>query len=53
MDIERCKTCKNYEKFFNSCNLYYKCVYLGDGEYGEQPVSIREIPNEDCDYEPI
>lgn len=51
MNVNRCITCKNYDRFFNSCDLYYDFVYLGEGEYDEVPVSIKRITRKDCKYE--
>ena len=51
MERTKCKTCKHYENFFNSCNLYYKEVYLGEGEFDIQSVSIKNINKSECKYE--
>lgn len=51
VNTTRCITCKNYDKFFNSCDLYYDEVYLGEGEYDLRPVSIKRIARKDCKYE--
>lgn len=51
MRISKCKTCKNYNKFYNSCDLYFDEVYLGEGDYDIVPVSIRRISTKDCQYE--
>jgi hypothetical protein len=51
MRISKCKTCKNYNKFYNSCDLYFDEVYLGEGDYDIVPVSIRRITTKDCQYE--
>lgn len=51
MDISRCKTCKNYEDFFGSCELYVRDVYLGEGDWDIQPVRIKNIDEDECEYE--
>lgn len=51
MNINKCITCENYNKFFNSCDLYYDAIYLGDGDYDEMPVNIKRITRKDCKYE--
>lgn len=53
MNIQKCKTCKRYESFFGSCNLYYKEVYLGEGDFDIQPVSIENVDESECEYEKI
>lgn len=54
MNIERCKTCKRYDKFYNACDIFVRYVNLGNGELPKaQPVSIYEVPKEECNYEHI
>lgn len=53
MNINRCKTCKFFDNFFNACKLYTEEVYLGEGDIDEYPVFINEVIDEDCFYEPI
>lgn len=50
MNISKCKTCKHYEPFFSSCNLYCETIYIGEGEFEERPVSIRVINVKECNY---
>lgn len=49
-EIERCRTCKHFEHFFNSCNLYAREVYLGEGEWDIQPVRIKDVEEDECKY---
>jgi len=51
VDISKCKTCKNYDFFFGACNLYEKEIYLGEGEFNTQPVSIKNISKSECEYQ--
>lgn len=51
MNIDKCISCKHYEPFFNSCNLYYEEVYLGEGDFNVMPVSIRSVNKSECEYE--
>ena len=51
MKINKCKSCKHYDLFFNSCDLYYSEVYLGEGDFDLQPVSIKSISKSECEYE--
>lgn len=51
MKIDKCKDCIHYNSFFNSCDLYYKAVYLGEGDFEIQPVSIKSISKSECEYE--
>ena len=51
MRIDKCKNCKNYNSFFNGCDLYYNEVYLGEGNFEIHPVSIRSISEIECEYE--
>jgi hypothetical protein len=53
MDVTKCRTCKNFDTFFYSCNLYEREVYLGEGEVDFQHVSIRSISKSECEYEQI
>ena len=53
MDITRCKTCKHFEPFFYSCNLYEREVYIGEGDFDLQPVSIKDVDEDECEYKEI
>lgn len=53
MNIQKCKTCKHYESFFGSCNLYYKEVYLGEGDFDIRPVSVENIDESECEYRKV
>ena len=53
MKIEKCRTCKHYDRFFGSCDLYCKEVYLGEGDFDVQPVNIRNVSKSECEYERI
>lgn len=50
MNINKCESCEYYEPFFSSCNLYCETLYIGDGEFEEQPVNIRAINVKECTY---
>ena len=51
MEIDKCKNCKHYNSFFNSCGLYYQDVYLGEGDFEVHPVSIKSVSKLECEYE--
>ncbi len=51
MDIHKCITCKHYCLLFNSCNLYYKGLYVGQEDFDIRPISIRDIEESECEYE--
>ena len=51
MKIDKCKNCKHYNQFFNSCDLYYEDVYLGEGDFDVHPVSIKSVSKSECQYE--
>ena len=51
MNIEKCRTCNHFEPFFYSCNLYKREVYLGEGDFDLQHVSIKEVDEIECKYE--
>ena len=51
MKIDKCKNCKHYNSFFNSCGLYYQDVYLGEGDFEIHPVSIKNVSKLECEYE--
>ena len=51
MKINKCKSCKHYDSFFNSCNLYYEDVYLGEDDFDFRPVSIKSVTKSECEYE--
>lgn len=51
MKIDKCKSCKHYSSFFNSCDLYYEDVYLGEGDFDVRPVSIKSISKSECECE--
>ena len=50
MKRDKCISCKHYEPFFNSCNLYQEEVYLGEGDFEVRPVSIRTVDWLECEY---
>ena len=50
MNINKCRTCKHYDSFFGSCNLYVKEVYLGEGEWDVRPVRITNVEETECEY---
>lgn len=52
-EIEKCRTCKHYDSFFDSCNLYVKDVYLGEGDWDEQFIRIKEVEESECEYEEV
>lgn len=51
MKIYKCKNCKHYNSFFNSCELYYEDVYLDEGDFEVRPVSIKSVSEIECEYE--
>lgn len=51
MKIDKCRSCKHHDSFFNSCNLYHSEVYFGEGDFDLQPVSIKSISKSECEYE--
>jgi len=51
MNIDKCKTCKNFDSFFYSCNLYSKEIYLDEGELNLVPINIKEVKKNECKYE--
>lgn len=51
MNRNKCVTCKHYCSFFNSCNLYYEEIYMGEGDFDVQPVSVRNVNKSECEYE--
>ena len=51
MKRDKCISCKHYEPFFNSCNLYQEEVYLGEGDFEVRPVNIRTVDWLECEYE--
>ena len=51
MNAEKCKTCKHYDSFFGSCDLYYEELYMGEGDFDTRPVSIRNVNKSECEYE--
>ena len=50
MNISKCKSCAFYDKFFDSCLLYFDEVYLGEGEFDIVPVNIKNISELECGY---
>ena len=50
MDIKTCKNCQHYDSFFGTCDLYYEEIYVGDGDFEERPMSIRNINGAECEY---
>lgn len=53
MTKDKCKYCKHYDSFFDSCKLYVKDVYLGEGEWDIQPVRIKNIEESECGFEEV
>ena len=51
MKIDKCKNRKHYNSFFNSCDLYYEEVYIGEGDFEVHPVSIKSISKSECKQE--
>lgn len=51
MNIDKCKTCKNYESFFGGCNLYYEELYIGEGDFDIRAVNIKNVNKLECKYE--
>ena len=51
MNRNKCTSCKHYEPFFSSCNLYQEEVYLGEGDFDVMPVSIKDVSKSECEYE--
>lgn len=51
MKRDKCISCKYYEPFFNSCNLYQEEVYLGEGDFDVMPVDIKNVSKSECEYE--
>ncbi len=51
MNIDKCMSCKHYEAFFGSCNLYNEEIYIGEGNFEIRPVSIRSVNKSECKYE--
>lgn len=49
-EIEKCRTCKHFEPFFYSCNLYEREVYMDEGDFNLQHVSIKEVDETECEY---
>ena len=51
MNLNKCKTCVNYDSFFGSCDLWIEEVYLGEGEEEFRPARISSIDKKMCNYE--
>ena len=51
MNLDKCRNCKHYDTFFNSCSLYYEEQYVGEGDFDIRPVSIRNVNKSECEYE--
>lgn len=51
MKRNKCITCKHYNSFFGSCDLYYEEIYLGEGDFDVHPVSIKSVNKSECKYE--
>lgn len=51
MNENKCKKCKNYDNFFNSCKLYFEEVYIGEGDFDIMPTPIKNVSNRECKYE--
>lgn len=47
----KCKSCAFYEPFFNSCQLHFNEVYLGEGIFYLIPVNIKNVNKSECMYE--
>ena len=47
MDISKCKTCKHYDSFFDTCDLYIEEIYIDDGDFDLKPISIKYIDESD------
>lgn len=53
MDIEKCRTCKHFDSFFHSCNLFYIESYLDEGDFDILTVDIKNVHETECKYEKI
>lgn len=42
MNYNKCRTCENYDRFFNACNQYILEVYLDDGDFDTHYVDIKK-----------
>ena len=51
MKRNKCITCKHYNSFFGSCDLYYEEIYLGEGDFDVQPINIKSVNKSECEYE--
>ena len=51
MKRDKCITCKHYNSFFGSCDLYYEERYIGECDFDILPVNIRNIEEVECEYE--
>lgn len=51
MNYSKCRTCKHYDLFFDACELYTEEIYLGEGDYDDKPVRIKNISEDECEYE--
>lgn len=50
MNIEKCRTCSNYDYFFSGCKLYTIESYLDEGDFDYHYCNIKEIEETECDY---
>ena len=50
MNINKCKSCRFYDTFFNGCLLYSDEVYLGEGDFDIVPVNIKNVSKLECEY---
>lgn len=53
MNIEKCRTCIHYDNFFNTCGLYMEETYIGEGEFDYSYWDIRDVSEDECEYEEI
>lgn len=51
MKRDKCITCKYYNSFFGSYDLYYEEIYLGEGDFDVHPVNIKSVNKSECEYE--
>ena len=51
MNTDKCVSCKHYNSFFYSCDLYYEERYIGEGDFDILPVSTKNISKSECEYE--
>lgn len=51
MNRSKCITCKHYNSFFDSCDLYCEEVYVGDGDFDVIPINIKYVNKSECKHE--